>query len=64
MKNEASERESRNNSNAASPRSNRIPDEPDIHPELTLRQLQNPAESLGRRPGGDPCYKNVLDRPA
>lgn len=41
------------NSNSASPRSHRITttDEPEIHPELTLRQLQNPAEGLGRRPG-------------
>ena len=36
----------------SSPRSHRnTNDEPDIHPELTLRQLQNPTESIGRRPG-------------
>jgi hypothetical protein len=38
------------NSERVSPRSHRN-DEPDIHPELTLKQLQNPAESFGRRPG-------------
>lgn len=51
LKNELNERETRN-SNSASPRSHRnTNDEPDIHPELTLRQLQNPTESMGRRPG-------------
>ena len=54
LKSELGEKsETRNSaSTSASPRSHRnANDEPDIHPELTLRQLQNPAESIGRRPG-------------
>jgi hypothetical protein len=44
-------------SNSTSPRSHhsRNNDEPDIHPELTLKQLQNPAE---RRRPGNRSFKN------